>query len=77
MAKFQILKTISYDLYAEVNIKNAKTAEEALEILEDEGDHWIKYKPYSDDSAFFEVTKIESKSLNKEKAKNKKVKVIK
>lgn len=44
MAKFQIVKTVSYDLTAEIELAEASNAREALAILEKDGDSWVEYE---------------------------------
>ena len=57
--KFQIVKTVSYDLSAEVEIAEAQTAEEALAILEREGDSWVDYEQSDGNDEAVEVFMIE------------------
>ena len=59
MTKFQVVKTVSYDLSAEVEIEEANTAEEALAILEREGDSWIEYEQSDGNDEAIEVFGIE------------------
>ena len=59
MTKFQVVKTVSYDLSAEVEIEEANTAEEALAILEREGDSWIEYEQSDGNDEAIEVFGVE------------------
>lgn len=42
--KFQLVKTVSYDLSADVDIPEATTAEEAIAIIERDGDAWVEWE---------------------------------
>ena len=42
--KFEIIKTVSYDLRAEVDTDEASTAQELIDLLEREGDAWVEYE---------------------------------
>lgn len=59
MGRFQIVKTVSYDLTAEVEIEEADTAEEALVILEIAGDSWVEYEQSNGNDEVIEVFGIE------------------
>lgn len=44
--RFALTKTVSYDLYAEIDIPEATTSEEAIAIIEREGEGvlWIEWE---------------------------------
>lgn len=42
--KFQVVKTITYDLCAEVDTDEASNTQELLDLIEREGDSWINYE---------------------------------
>ena len=61
MAKFQLVKTVSYDLTAEVEIPEAQSAEEALAILEREGEGWIEWEQSDGNDEVMEAFMLEEK----------------
>lgn len=44
MKKFQIVKTVSYDLTAEVKVPDEVTAEGLIHWIEQDGDAWIDWE---------------------------------
>lgn len=42
--KFQLVKTVSYELSAQVEIPEATSPEEALAILDRESDAWVEWE---------------------------------
>lgn len=56
--KFQLVKTVSYDLVAEVELE-AQNAEEALAIIERDSDLWIEWEQSDGNDEALEVFMIE------------------
>jgi hypothetical protein len=57
--KFALTKTVSYDLSAEVDIPEATSAEEALAIIEREGEGWIEWEQSDGNDEVIEAFGIE------------------
>lgn len=57
--RFALTKTVSYDLSAEVNIPEATSAEEALAIIEREGEGWIEWEQSDGNDEVIEAFGIE------------------
>ena len=59
--KFALTKTVSYDLYAEVDIPEATTSEEAIAIIEREGEGWIEWEQNDGQDEVLEAFQLEEK----------------
>lgn len=57
--RFALTKTVSYDLSAEVDIPEATSAEEALAIIEREGEGWIEWEQSDGNDEVIEAFGIE------------------
>lgn len=56
--RFQLVKTVSYDLVAEVELE-AKSAEEVIALLDTDGDLWIEWEQSDGNDEVTEVFMIE------------------
>ena len=43
MTKFQVVKTVTYDLVADIEVENM-TADEVISMIERDGDGWIDWE---------------------------------
>lgn len=59
--RFQLVKTVSYDLTAEIEIPEAQNAEEALAIIERDSDLWIEWEQSDGNDEVMEAFMIEER----------------
>lgn len=59
--RFALTKTVTYDLSAEVDIPEATTAEEAIAIIEREGEGWIEWEQSDGQDEVLEAFQLEEK----------------
>lgn len=57
--RFALTKTVTYDLSAEVDIPEATTAEEAIAIIEREGEGWIEWEQSDGQDETLEAFQLE------------------
>lgn len=58
MAIYQVIKTITYDLVAEVNDDEFSSSEELREFLLSQGDNWVEYEQPDGEDFTLTVEKV-------------------